>query len=119
MAVYSRRLLSGSTSGRPIKIAATATPGTLLHTAVAGTDAFDEEYIWVSNTDTSDVTLTLEWGGVTDPDDHMTKAVTIPAKSPPIPIATGQVLNGGLATRAFASVANKLVVTGYVNRITN
>jgi hypothetical protein len=119
MAVYSRRLLSGSTSGRPIKVAATATTGTLLHTAVAGADSFDEVYLWVANTDTSDVTLTIEWGGVTDPDDHMTKAVTIPAKSPPIPIATGQSINGGLVVRAFASSANKLTVTGHVNRIVN
>jgi hypothetical protein len=117
MAVYSRRLLSGSTSGRPIKVAATATPGTTLHTAVSGTDSFDEVYLWVTNTDTSDVTLTVEWGGVTDPDDHMCKALTIPAKSPPIPIATGQVVNNGVAVKAFGGAANKLTVTGYVNRI--
>lgn len=117
MAVYSRRLLSGSTSGRAIPVAATATPGTLLHTAVAGSDSFDEAYLWVSNVTGSDATLTIEWGGVTSPGDHMVSVVTIPARSPPIPIATGQVLNGGLAVRAFSGTASALNVTGYVNRI--
>lgn len=117
MATYTRLLLSGSTSGRPIKLAATATPGTLVHTAVSGAASFDEIFAWVTNTDSVDRTLTIEFGGTTDPDDLVTKTLTIPANSPPIPILTGQVLNGGLACRMFASSADKLVVTGYVNRI--
>jgi hypothetical protein len=117
MATFSRKLLSGSTSGRPIKVAAVATPGTLIHTAVAGAVAWDEIYAWVSNDSGGAVLLTTEFGGVTDPDDLITKQVSIPANSPPIPILTGQVLNGGLAARMFASVANVLVVTGYVNNI--
>ena len=117
MATYSRILLSGSTSGRAIPVVATATVGTLLHTAVAGTTGFDELYLWVSNVTAAPATLTIEWGGVTDPGDHMIKAVSIPANSPPIPIATGQVLNGGLACRAFSGTASALNITGYVNRI--
>ncbi|MBI3272279.1 MAG: hypothetical protein HYZ53_25030 [Planctomycetes bacterium] len=117
MANYSRVLLSGSTSGRPIKVAATATPGTTLHTAVAGAASFDEVYLWVTNTDTSDRTLTVEFGGTTNPDDLIVKALTIPKSSPPIPVVTGQVLNGGLVCRAFASSANVLLISGYVNRI--
>ena len=118
MASYSRVLLSGSTSGKPIKVAATATLGTTIHTAVAGADKYDEIYVWATNTDTSDRTLTIEFGGATDPDCLIVKAVTIPAKSPPIPILTGQVLNGGLVVTAFASTANVILLTGFVNRIT-
>lgn len=117
MATYSRLLLSGSTNGRPIKVVATATPGTLIHTAVAGTASFDELYLWVSNSSGSAVLLTLEWGGTTDPDDLLVKQVSIPPNSPPIAIATGLVLNGAVVARAFAGTANVLVVTGYVNRI--
>src|SRR5574341_2533555 len=102
MATYSRQLLSGSTNGRAIPVAATATPGTLLHTAISGTSAFDEVYVWVTNVTTAAATLTLEWGGVTDPGDHMVKAFSIPANSPPIPIITGQVLQNGLVVRAFS-----------------
>ena len=117
MANYSRQLLSGSTNGRVIPVAATATAGTLIHTATSESSGFDEVYLWVSNVTASDATLTLEWGGVTDPGDHLVKAVVIPAKSPPIPIATGQVLKGGLVLRAFSGTASALNVGGYVNRI--
>ena len=117
MATYSRILLSGSTNGRAIPVAATATPGTAIHTAVAGTSAFDEIYLWVSNVTGSAATLTLEWGGVTDPGDHMVKALSIPANSPPIPIATGMVLNNGLLVKAFSGTASALNIIGFANRI--
>lgn len=117
MPSYSRQLLSGSTNGRVIPVAATATPGTLLHTAIAGTAGFDELYVWVSNVTAAAATLTIEFGGVTDPGDHIVKQFSIPANSPPIPIITGQVLQNGLAVRAFSGTANALNVSGYVNRI--
>lgn len=117
MPTYSRQLLSGSTNGREIPVVAPATPGTLLHTALAGTTGFDELYLWVSNVSGTAATLTLEWGGVTDPGDHMVKAYSIPANSAPIPIATGQCLQNGLAVRAFSGTANALNISGYVNRI--
>ena len=117
MATYSRILLSGSTSGLPVIVVAVATAGTLLHTAVSGSAAFDEIYLWASNVTGSAATLTVEWGGVTDPGNHMIKAVSIPPNSPPIPIATGQVLNGGLVCRAFSGSASAINITGYVNRI--
>ena len=60
MAVYSRALLSGSTNGAPIPVAATATPGTLLHTAVTGSGASDEVYLWASNVTAAAATLTVE-----------------------------------------------------------
>lgn len=117
MATFSRILLSGSTSGRPILIAATATPGTTLHTAVAGAVGFDEVWIWVTNTSGGAVSLTVEFGGVTDPNDLIVKSYSIPANSAPVPICVGQVLNGGLLVRAFAGSANVLVASGFVNRI--
>lgn len=117
MATYSRVLLSGSTSGRAIPVAATATPGTLIHTAISGASSFDEVYIWVSNVTGAAATLTIEWGGVTDPGDHMVKAYSIAANSGPVLIVNGAVLNGGLAIRAFSGTASALNVTGFVNRI--
>lgn len=117
MATYSRILLSGSTNGREIPVVATATAGTLIHTAVSGTTSFDELYLWASNVTTAAATLTIEWGGVLDPGDHLVKAVSIPANSPPIPIATGQVLNNALVCRAFSGTASAINIGGYVNRI--
>ena len=117
MATFSRILLSGSTSGTPIPVAATSTPGTTIHTAVAGSSAFDEVYAWASNVTAAAATLTIEWGSVTDPGGLMTKAVSIPNNSPPIPIVTGQVLNGGLIFKAFSGTGSAINITGYVNRI--
>lgn len=117
MPTYSRLLLSGSTSGRVIPVAATATPGTLVHTAIAGAAAYDEVYLWVSNVTGSAATLTLQWGGVTDPGDHACKALSVPANSGPTAVLVGQVLNGGLELRAFSGTASALNVLGFVNRI--
>jgi hypothetical protein len=117
MASYSRQLLSGSTNGRVIPVAATATPGTLIHTALTGTAGFDELYLWVSNVTNAAATLTIEYGGVGDPSDHIVKQFSIPANSPPIPVVTGQVLQNGLAVRAFSGTASALNLSGFVNRI--
>ena len=117
MATYSRLLLSGSTNGRPIVVVAVATAGTLIHTSLTESTGFDEIYLWVSNVTAAAATLTLEWGGVTDPGDHLVSAVSIPPRSEPIPIATGQVLNNTLIVRAFGGTASALNITGYVNRI--
>lgn len=115
MASYTRQLLSGSTDGLPIKIAASATPGTTIHTASA--TAKDEIYLWVANTDSSDWTMTVEWGSATDPDGLLCKTVTVPANCPPTQFAFGQVLTNSKVVKIFASAANVLTVTGYVNRI--
>lgn len=116
MATYSRLLLSGSTDGRVIPVAATATPGTLIHTA-GGSTVFDELYLWASNVTGTAATLTIEWGGVTDPGDHITKAVSVPANSSPVPIVTGEVLRNSLVCRAFSGTASAINISGYVNRI--
>lgn len=117
MPVFSREKLSGTTNGKPLKIGATATPGTTIHTAIAGATAWDEVYIFVSNLSANAVLLTCEFGGVTDPDDLLCKLLSIPANSPPIPIVTGQMLQNALLCRMFASVTNVLIASGYVNRI--
>lgn len=98
-------------------MAATATPGTLIHTALAGSTGFDEIYAWVVNTSGAAVTLTVEFGDATAPDHHFPDALSIPGNSPPIPVLTGQVLNGGLTVKMYAGTANVLNVAGFVNRI--
>jgi hypothetical protein len=115
--IYNRILLSGSTDGKPIPVAATATPGTLIHTAVTGTAAFDCVHIWASNVTVGAATLTIEWGGVTDPGSHMVKAYSIAANSEPKKVVDGQSIQNGLAIRAFSGTASALNITGHVNRI--
>ncbi len=112
-----RAHLSGSSNGLPIPVAATASPGTVLHTAVNATGSFDEMHLWVSNVTGSAATLTLEWGGTTDPGSLIVKALSIPANSGPTKIVAGQTLSAGLVARAFASAAGALNITGHINRI--
>lgn len=109
-------LLSGSTSGRQIKAVATATPGTLLHTTVAGTTSFDEVWLYAVNTSAATVTLTVELGGVTAPDDQV--IVQIPPSIGPVTVLAGVRLNGAVIIRAFAATANVIVLHGNVNRYT-
>lgn len=116
MTTYSKQLLSGSTNGRPIKVAATATPGTTIHTAVTGTTDMDEIWIWANNTDTTVRKLTIEYGGTTSPDD--TIEVGIPAESGLYLVVPGLLLQNSLVVRAFAAAANVVLISGFVNRIT-
>ncbi len=115
MSTFTKRLLSGSTSGRPIKVGASSSPGTTIHTAVAGSDDFDEVWIYVSNTDTVERKVTIEFGGVTDPDDH--EVMTIDAGETEL-VVGGEPLQGGLIVKAFGAAADVLTAHGFVNRVT-
>ena len=116
MATYTKLLLSGSTSGRGIKVAAVATPGTAIHTAVAGATSWDEIWLWAVNHDAVARDLHIEFGGVTDPDDLM-ETLDIPPGAGMVLVCPGIPLNGGLSVAAFADAANIIVVWGFVNRI--
>jgi hypothetical protein len=116
MATFSKVLLSGSTNGRGIKVVQTATAGTLIHTAVSGTSSLDEIWLYAHNTSSAAVKLTLEWGGVSAPDDHI--EINIGAEGVGLVlIAPGILLQNALVLRAFAASANVINIFGYVNRI--
>jgi hypothetical protein len=114
MATFSKQLLSGGTDGKNIKVVATGTPGTTVHTAHATSK--DEVWVWACNTDTSSRKLTIEFGGTTSPDDLI--EVTVPAESGTMLIIPGWVLTNSTVVRAFAAAANVVVVNGFINRIT-
>jgi len=115
MATMERKLLSGSTNGRGIKVVQTATAGTTIHTAVAGTSDADEIWIYAVNTQAGAVKLTLEWGDAST-DDNI--EVTIDGESGLTLVAPGLMLRNGLVVKAFAGTANVVILHGYVNRIT-
>lgn len=116
MATFTKRIPSGSTNGRLVKVVAVATPGTLIHTAVAGVSDIDEIWIWAVNSDVADRKLTIEWGGVAVPDDLI--ELTVRAESGLTLIVPGIPLQNGLVVRAFAAAANVVMVMSFVNRIT-
>ena len=119
MATVQRRFLSASTTGDPIKVVATATAGTTIHTAQASTAIGDMDLVtlYVSNTSASAVVITVEWGGVTDPDHLICKLVSVPANSGPTLLIEGLPLNSANVVGAFAASANVLLITGFVDRV--
>ena len=119
MATALKRKLSGSTDGKAILVARTATAGDTIHTAVAGTTAgtFDEIWLWAYNGHTADVALTLEFGGATVPDQNI--VVTLPYKSGLVPVVPGLILQNGMVVKAFAGTANVITLIGFVNAITD
>lgn len=114
MATLAKEKLSGSTNGRLIKVAATSTPGTAIHTATSGTTNYDYIYLWAVNSDTTDRKLTIEFGGVSAPDDLI--ELTIPAEDGLVLVVPGLPMNNSLAVAAFAAAANVVMVTGYIVR---
>lgn len=119
MATAVKRKLSESTDGKAIKIVATSTAGTAIHTAVAGTTAgtFDEIWLWAYNGHTADVVLTIEFGGASVPDQNI--VVTIPFKSGLVPVVPGFILQNSMVVKAFAASANVITINGFVNQITD
>jgi hypothetical protein len=115
MATFTKAVLSGSTSGKGVVVAATATAGTLIHTAVAGASAIDEIWLYAVNTSTSAVKLTIEYGAATAPDNNI--ELTVAAESGLVLVSPGLILNGGLTVKAFAATASVIVLYGYVNQI--
>ena len=116
MATYSKVLLSGCTNGKQIKVAATATAGTTIHTATSGTSNLDEIWLYAVNSSSSSVKLTIEWGEATAPDGNI--EVTVPAEDGYMLVAPGLLLQNSLVVKAFAGTANVILINGYVNRIT-
>lgn len=122
MATFSKLALqpAGTTgTGKLIKVAATATAGTAIHTASATATTIDELWLYAVNSDTTDRKLTIEFGGVASPDDLIEQTIT--AESGLILVVAGLVLQGNatpLVVRAFCATANVVMVGGYVNRIT-
>lgn len=114
MATITKQFLSDSTTGRGIKVAATSSAGTDIHTAIAGTTDIDEIWLWASNTDTSAIVLTIEFGGTTAVDDNI--VVTVAASSTEL-VCPGLIIQNGIDVAAFAGTANKISIFGYVNRM--
>jgi len=119
MASFTKLVLSGSTDGRAIKVAATATPGTTIHTGSSTATDIDEVWLYAQNTDTTARKLTIEWGGTSSPDDLL--ELTIPAESGLTLVVPGLLVQGNsssaLVVLAFCATADVVTIHGYVNRI--
>lgn len=114
-----RQPLSGSTHGRGIEIAATATAGTTIHTATSGSSGGlgDEVHIFAMNNATVLRQLVIEWGGTTSTDDLIT--VDVPPRAGLLYVVPGLWIRNSLVVRGFTpAAANEISVFGFVNRVT-
>jgi hypothetical protein len=118
MATYSKVLLSGSSQGQPILVAATSTPGTNIHTTGTSSSITDCVTLYAHNTDTTARKLTIELGGTGT---NNTIEVTVPAESglmlvvPQLPLTgTG---SASKSVAAFCATTNVVAISGFVDRI--
>jgi hypothetical protein len=117
MATFTKAHLSGAADGLAVKVAATSSTGTTIHTAVAGTTAgtFDEIWLWATNTSAAAVKLTIEWGTTTAADGNI--EVTIPPEQGLMQVVPGLILHNTKVVTAFAASANVICIHGFVNSI--
>ena len=118
MATFTKKILSGSTDGKAVKVVATATAGTTIHTGSATATTHDEVWLYAVNSSASAVKLTIEWGEATAPDGNI--EFNVPAESGLYLIVPGLPLQGNataLVVKAFAATANVIIIHGFVNEI--
>jgi len=119
MATFTKQILSGSTDGKAVKVAATATAGTTIHTGSTTTTTLDEVWLYAVNSSASAVKLTIEWGEATAPDGNI--ELSVAAESGLVLVVPGLLIKGNataLVVKAFAATANVICIHGYVNQIT-
>ena len=119
MATYSKVAFSAQADGSPIKVIATASSGTPIHTTETSASIQDEIWLYAYNSDTAPRLLTIQYGGTATPDDDI--KITIPSQSGLTLVIPGLILTGtgsaGNSVLAYASTTNVITVSGYVNRI--
>ena len=119
MATFTKVELSGSTQGKAIKVAATASTGTTIHATGTSSSIIDEIWLYAYNSSTGPIALTIQFGGTTAVDNDI--KIDIPPTSGLTLVVPGLMLTGtGAAAntvRAYAATANVLTISGYVNRI--
>ena len=119
MATFTKTTLSGSTQGKAIKVAATASTGTTIHATGTSSSIIDEVWLYAYNSSASAVTLTIQYGGTTAVDNDI--KLSIPPTSGLTLVVPGLTLTGtGSAANtvyAYAGTTNVVTISGYVNRI--
>jgi hypothetical protein len=119
MATFSKLKLSGSTDGKAIKVAATASTGTTIHATGTSSSIIDEVWLYAYNSSASAVVLTIQFGGTTSVDNDI--KLSIPPTSGLTLVVPGLILTGtGSAANtvyAYAATTNVITVSGYVNQI--
>lgn len=119
MATFTKVALSGSTQGKAIKVAATASTGTTIHATGTSSSIIDEIWLYAYNSSSGPVTLTVQFGGTTAVDNDI--KIDVPPTSGLTLVVAGLILTGtGAAANtvyAYAGTANVITLSGFINRI--
>ena len=119
MATFTKVLLSGSTQGKAIKVAATASTGTTIHATGTSSSIIDEVWIYAYNSASTATALTIQFGGTTSVDNDI--KITIPPTTGLTLVVPGLTLTGtgsvANTVYAYAATTNVITLSGYVNRI--
>ena len=117
MATISRNILSGSTNGRPLALAADSGTYTTVHTGPTTAADHIELFVYLSNISTSQEIVTIAIGGTADGDKIKIK---VPPESTVLALP-GITIKGdggsGIAITAASTTAGKVNATGYTNLI--
>lgn len=117
---YTLEHLSYSTGGQPIVINAISSPGTFIHSGVAGTSQKDEIFLYANNTGTGLYNIALQIG-----DSGAANTVFAPVASqdgftlicPGLPINSGFIIRAyAVSGNGYANPSGMLRVCGYVQR---
>lgn len=113
-----RTVLSGSTNGRPITVAAVAAScNMVIHTAgaVTGDDNVDEIWAWAIPTTTSTASrqLMLQYGSDATGDMHEMSIARDPANPIPVLVVPGINLNNSLKLTAWACACSHFSIIGH------
>ena len=117
MATFSKIALSGGgADGLGITVVATATAGTLIHTASSTATTIDEIWLYAVNTSATARTLTIEFGGVNTTKDLIQQSIAV-TPSGLVLVCAGLIVQGNATAkiiRAFASAASVVEIFGFV-----
>lgn len=101
---------ASSINGMGVKIVATSSPGTAVHTCQSGTDYFDTIWLFAVNRNAGTVGVVVQYG---DTATENSFGVSIPPNNAPIMILQGLRLNNGKIVYVYATAANDVTILGF------
>ena len=123
MATYSKEFFTGSATdegGTGIALPVDSGAFVTIHTTPVTTTTLDEIWMYAVNSHSADLKVTIQFGGVEEPEDYIETTVT--AESGLVLLVPGLILQGMASTGQIilgaAATGDEVAVYGYVNRIT-
>ncbi len=108
---------SAATNGATMTVNTTSAISPMtVHTAGPGIYNWDDVWIWAANTDTVSRTISLYFGAHSSIGDQVVGNYDLPPGGAPVLICPGLFIQNSGVIEAYASIADKINLTGYVNR---